>query len=221
MTSRGKRKPRYGFDEIVMPRRLPWTGTRRQADNADQRAKTLRTAQACRMYNDDDDQKYCFSFFIFRRLASEARPYSDLGPAGSARSGAGCRRKLGMNRAVKFICVLLILSASPCRAADLAADQVRAMLDAAGPDHPADLSGKSLEDLDLSNLDFKRANLSRANLFGAKLVGADFSGANASSRRPASARKRTETSRRLPDRCYRLCGRLSPFTVSRPRTLFK
>ena len=35
MTSRGKRKPRYGFDEIVMPRRLPRTGTRRQADNAD------------------------------------------------------------------------------------------------------------------------------------------------------------------------------------------
>src|SRR5215471_8099333 len=34
MTSRGKRKPRYGFDDIVMPRRLPRTGTRRQADNA-------------------------------------------------------------------------------------------------------------------------------------------------------------------------------------------
>src|SRR5215468_10331292 len=34
MTSRGKRKPRYGFGEIVMPRRLPRTGTRRQADNA-------------------------------------------------------------------------------------------------------------------------------------------------------------------------------------------
>jgi len=54
------------------------------------------------------------------------------------------------------------------------------MLDAAGPDHPADLSGKSLEDLDLTNLDFKRTNLSRANLFGAKLVAADFSGANLS-----------------------------------------
>src|SRR5215813_14869328 len=37
MTSRGKRKPRYGFDEIVMPRRLPRTGTRRQADNAGRR----------------------------------------------------------------------------------------------------------------------------------------------------------------------------------------
>ena len=34
MTSRGKRKPRYGLDEIVMPRRLPQSGTRRQADNA-------------------------------------------------------------------------------------------------------------------------------------------------------------------------------------------
>src|SRR5215471_7926951 len=40
MTSRGKRKPRYGFDEIVMPRRLPRTGTRRQADNAPVRRQT-------------------------------------------------------------------------------------------------------------------------------------------------------------------------------------
>src|SRR5262249_38972582 len=36
MPSRGKRKPRYGLNEIVMPRRLPRTGTRRQADNAPQ-----------------------------------------------------------------------------------------------------------------------------------------------------------------------------------------
>src|SRR5262249_46468747 len=34
MTSRGKRKPRYGFDGIVMPLRLPRTGACRQADNA-------------------------------------------------------------------------------------------------------------------------------------------------------------------------------------------
>src|SRR6516165_911191 len=43
MTSRGKRKPRYGFDEIVMPRRLPRTGTRRQADNAYTRAMSIRS----------------------------------------------------------------------------------------------------------------------------------------------------------------------------------
>jgi len=46
-------------------------------------------------------------------------------------------------------------------------------------DKPADLSGKSLENLDLSNLDFKRANLLGATLFGAKLDGANLSsGAN-------------------------------------------
>ena len=44
MTSRGKRKPRYGFDEIVMPRRLPRTGTRRQADNAPLRTSKLGSA---------------------------------------------------------------------------------------------------------------------------------------------------------------------------------
>src|SRR5215469_8641369 len=85
-----------------------------------------------------------------------------------------------MNRAVKLICVLLMLSASPCRAADLAADQVRSMLDAAGPDHPADLSGKSLEDLDLSNLDFKRANLSGAKLDLAWIMRANFTNADLS-----------------------------------------
>ncbi len=48
---------------------------------------------------------------------------------------------------------------------------------------PADLSGKSLENLDLSNLGFKRANLAGANLFGAKLVGSDLSGADLSGAR--------------------------------------
>ena len=69
---------------------------------------------------------------------------------------------------------------SPCRGADFNAEQVHEILASAFPDKPADLSGKSLENLDLSNLDFKRANLSGANLFGAKLVGADLSGANLS-----------------------------------------
>ena len=46
MTSRGKRKPRYGFDDIVMPRRLPRTVTRRQADNAfNHYAKQLQSSQ--------------------------------------------------------------------------------------------------------------------------------------------------------------------------------
>ncbi|HEX9536517.1 MAG TPA: pentapeptide repeat-containing protein, partial [Stellaceae bacterium] len=75
---------------------------------------------------------------------------------------------------------MLALATSPCRGADFNAEQVREILASAAPDKPADLSGKSLESLDLSNLDFKRANLSGANLFGAKLVGADLSGANLS-----------------------------------------
>src|SRR5215831_7612508 len=67
---------------------------------------------------------------------------------------------------------------SPALSADFSAAQVRAILTAATADKPADLSGKSLENLDLSNLDFRRANLAGANLFGAKLDSADFSGAN-------------------------------------------
>ena len=51
---RGKRKPRYGFDEIVMPRRLPRTGTRCQADNAD---TTKASSFACVADSDDDDNQ--------------------------------------------------------------------------------------------------------------------------------------------------------------------
>lgn len=76
--------------------------------------------------------------------------------------------------------LLLMTAMRPALSADLTADQVHKLLAAAAPNRPADLSGKSLENLDLSNFDFKRANLSRANLFGAKLVGADFTGANLS-----------------------------------------
>ena len=85
-----------------------------------------------------------------------------------------------MKRALCCVWVLLVLTMSPCRGADFNAEQVHEILASAFPDKPADLSGKSLENLDLSNLDFKRANLSGANLFGAKLVGADLSGANLS-----------------------------------------
>ena len=70
--------------------------------------------------------------------------------------------------------VLLVLGISSARAADLTATQVRQMLASAGPETPADLPGKSLENLDLSNLDFRRVNLAGANLFGAKLDSADF-----------------------------------------------
>ena len=76
---------------------------------------------------------------------------------------------------------LLATSATPTAwAADLTAEQVHEILSRAAPDQPADLSRKSLENLDLSNFDFRSANLSGADLFGAKLVGADFSHADLS-----------------------------------------
>ena len=86
-----------------------------------------------------------------------------------------------MIRAAGFILVaVLVLATAPGRAADLSTEQVRAILALSGPDRPADLSGKSLENLDLSKLDFRHADLSGANLFGAKLVGANLAGANLS-----------------------------------------
>src|SRR5215472_14139064 len=95
-----------------------------------------------------------------------------------ANRGCGEPRR-DLNRAAKWIwLLLLVLAASPCPAADLTIEQVRDKLAAATCEHPADFSGKSLDNLDLSGLDFKRANLSGANLFGAKLDGAKLSGAN-------------------------------------------
>jgi uncharacterized protein YjbI with pentapeptide repeats len=85
-----------------------------------------------------------------------------------------------MDRPLSFVWVLLVLWLSPALGADLSAEQVGEILAAASPDRPADLSGKSLENLDLSNSDFKGVNLSGANFFGAKLDGADFSGADLS-----------------------------------------
>ncbi len=85
-----------------------------------------------------------------------------------------------MGRLLNFAWVLFVVSISPALGADLSAEQVREILAAAGPDKPADFSGKSLENLDLSKVDFRRANLSGANLFGAKLDAADLSGANLS-----------------------------------------
>jgi PQQ-dependent catabolism-associated CXXCW motif protein len=75
---------------------------------------------------------------------------------------------------------LPVTAAEPVPDADLGVEQVREILTAATPEKPADLSGRSLENLDLSNVDFKRANLSGANLFGAKLDGANLAGANLS-----------------------------------------
>ena len=88
-----------------------------------------------------------------------------------------------MHKVLRFAVVLLAVTVSPVKAADLTADQVREMLNAATPDEPVELSGRSLDNLDLSNLDFKRANLSGANLFGAKLDRANLSGANLSGAR--------------------------------------
>lgn len=76
-----------------------------------------------------------------------------------------------------------LLTAGLAIAADLSVEEVRALLEKATPEGPADFSGKNLSELDLSGLDFKRANLARADLFGTKLVGANLSHANLSGAR--------------------------------------
>ena len=63
-------------------------------------------------------------------------------------------------------------------AADLRADEVRAVLANAPRDKSVDFSGKDLSDLDLSNVDFKRANLSGANLSDSDLQQADLFATN-------------------------------------------
>ena len=57
----------------------------------------------------------------------------------------------------------------PAKAADLSADEVRAIVAASASGTAPDISRKSLEQLDLSGLDFKHAKLVGANLYGAKL----------------------------------------------------
>jgi uncharacterized protein YjbI with pentapeptide repeats len=81
---------------------------------------------------------------------------------------------------LKLQWALSVVWISSAWGADLSAAQVREIVAGATLDMPADLSGRSLDNLDLSNLDFKRANLSGANLFGAKLDSADLSSVNLS-----------------------------------------
>jgi hypothetical protein len=88
-----------------------------------------------------------------------------------------------MIRFVKFAWLLAVLWVPTAHAADLDATQVREILAAATPERPADLAGKSLENLDLSNLDFERSDLAGANLYGTKLVDSDLAGANLSGAR--------------------------------------
>jgi uncharacterized protein YjbI with pentapeptide repeats len=106
---------------------------------------------------------------------SEASSPAREGDAEGTRTRAGGS---GIHRILRLSSALLVLGALPGHAADLSAEQVRAIIAAAPPDQPANFSGKSLEELDLSGVDFKRANLSGANLFGAKLDSANLSGAD-------------------------------------------
>src|SRR5690242_8580633 len=76
-----------------------------------------------------------------------------------------------------LLLAMAVVATDPAGAAELTADEVRALLAAATLERPADLSGRDLTGLDLSELDFKRAVLSGADLYGTKLVGANFSGA--------------------------------------------
>src|ERR1700720_2291923 len=69
---------------------------------------------------------------------------------------------------------------SPAKSGDFSAARVRAIVAAATADKPADLSGKSLENLDLSSLDFRQANLSGAKLDLAWIMRANFTNADLS-----------------------------------------
>lgn len=81
------------------------------------------------------------------------------------------------------LAVLFAALAAPGWGADLTRDQVIAALSRATPAAPADLSGRSLQRVDLSGLDLSGAKLAGADLFAAKLedsnlTGADLTGAN-------------------------------------------
>src|SRR5258707_14883180 len=82
-----------------------------------------------------------------------------------------------MSKLLSFVCFLVLFPLSSAFSADPTAEEVRETLAAAKPNERTDLSGKSLERLDLSGVDFKGANLARTNLFGVKLVGANLTGA--------------------------------------------
>src|ERR1700752_3003902 len=88
-------------------------------------------------------------------------------------------RDLGRRHAafVTVVGLMVALGMMTARAADLSADQVKALLKGASPSMPADFTGKDLSDLDLSGLDFRNARLSKVSFFGSKLVESDFRGA--------------------------------------------
>jgi hypothetical protein len=73
------------------------------------------------------------------------------------------REEAEMSEFSRFAWALVLVWTSPAQSADFSVAQVRAIVAAATADKPADLSGKSLENLDLSNLDLRRGNLSGAN----------------------------------------------------------
>ena len=60
--------------------------------------------------------------------------------------------------------------------ADMTRIEVEAVLAAANPARPADLSARRLNGLDLSGLDFRRAKLQATRLNGANLAGANLDG---------------------------------------------
>jgi uncharacterized protein YjbI with pentapeptide repeats len=75
------------------------------------------------------------------------------------------------------------LATGPAVAASLTRADVEAAIHAAGPGHPVNLAGRSLEGADLSGLDLAGADLAHANLYTAKLTGANLTGANLSGAR--------------------------------------
>jgi uncharacterized protein YjbI with pentapeptide repeats len=85
------------------------------------------------------------------------------------------------NRLLVWIAAFVFV-AGPALAGALTRGDVEAAIRAAGPGHPVELAGRSLEGanlsgLDLSGADLAHANLHAANLTDTNLTGADLSGA--------------------------------------------
>ena len=80
-------------------------------------------------------------------------------------------------RFVALIALLIVGLAPMGYAADMSADEVKALLIAHQGQGVPDLSNRDLGGLDLSNIDFKRANLTGAAMRKTNLTGADLSGA--------------------------------------------
>ena len=80
-------------------------------------------------------------------------------------------------RLLAAVALLAGMGASPAGAADMTADEVRALLAQPRDGKAVSLAKRDLSDLDLSKLDLHGVDLSYAKLFGTRLASADLRGA--------------------------------------------